>query len=46
MQAWRDANPRDKHGAHRYDGADFGITEEGLADRFGAYRDRFGPLLG
>ena len=45
MRAWRDENPRDQHGTHRYDGADFGLTEEALATRFGAYRERFGPLL-
>lgn len=45
MRAWRDANPRDKHGVHHYSGAEFGITDEALAARFGAYRERFGPLL-
>lgn len=45
MRAWREANPRDKHGAHTYDGADFGITDNALAARFGAYRERFGPML-
>lgn len=45
MRAWRDENPRDQHGTHQYDGADFGLTEEALATRFGAYRERFGPLL-
>jgi hypothetical protein len=45
MLAWRADNPKDKHGAHQYDGAQFGITEDALATRFGAYRDRFGALL-
>lgn len=45
MLAWRADNPKDKHGAHTYDGAQFGITEDALAARFGAYRDRFGALL-
>lgn len=45
MLAWRADNPKDKHGSHEYDGAQFGITDEALATRFGAYRDRFGPLL-
>jgi hypothetical protein len=45
MLAWRDENPRDKHGIHEYDAADFGMTEASLAARFGAYHDRFAPLL-
>jgi hypothetical protein len=45
MRAWRADNPKDKHGAHTYDGAQFGITESALAARFGAYRARFGALL-
>ena len=27
-----------------YDAGQFGITDQVLAHRFGAYRDRFGPL--
>ena len=45
MQAWRAENPRDKHGTHQYDGADFGLTDDALAARFGAYRERFGAHL-
>ena len=45
MLAWREDNPKDKHGKHEYDGAQFGITDARLADRFGAYRDRFGAFL-
>ncbi len=45
MLAWRADNPKDKYGRHTYDGAQFGITDEVLAERFGAYRGRFGPLL-
>jgi Sulfotransferase family len=45
MRAWRDDNPRDKHGSHSYDGADFGLTDDALAARFGAYRERFGAFL-
>jgi Sulfotransferase family len=45
MLAWRADNPKDKHGAHQYDGAQFGLTADVLARRFGAYRDRFGALL-
>jgi hypothetical protein len=46
MHAWRESNPRDKYGAHEYNAHDFGITEEALTERFRAYRQRFGPLLG
>ena len=45
MVAWRADNPRDKHGTHAYDGAEFGLTEDRLAERFGAYRARFDALL-
>jgi hypothetical protein len=45
MRAWQADNPRDKHGTHAYDGAEFGLTEERLAARFGAYRARFNRLL-
>jgi hypothetical protein len=42
MIAWRQATPRDKHGAHDYDAADFGIDLAKLRDRFRFYSDRFG----
>ena len=45
MQAWRADNPRDKHGSHQYDGAEFGLTDARLAERFGAYRERFRAYL-
>jgi hypothetical protein len=45
MQAWRADNPRDQHGTHEYDGAEFGLTDERLAFRFGAYRARFDSFL-
>jgi hypothetical protein len=45
MLAWRADNPADKYGRHTYDGADFGITDEALDARFGAYRERFAELL-
>jgi len=45
MLAWRADNPKDKHGRHDYDGADFGITEDALESRFGSYRRRFAPFL-
>jgi hypothetical protein len=45
MEQWRVDNPRDKHGGHQYDGAEFGLTEERLAARFGPYRERFAEYL-
>jgi hypothetical protein len=46
MLAWRADNPKDKYGRHEYDGDQFGLIEESLQARFGAYRQRFAPLLG
>lgn len=46
MRAWRDDNPRDKHGTHTYEATQFGLDEDKLANRFGAYRARFAELLG
>ena len=43
--AWRADNPKDKYGKHEYDGADFGITDDLLDARFGAYRRRFASFL-
>jgi hypothetical protein len=45
MLAWRADNPKDKHGRHSYDGAEFGITDDGLEKRFGPYRQRFAAYL-
>jgi hypothetical protein len=41
MRAWRQSTPRDQHGAHRYDPADFGIDPDALHERFGFYSERF-----
>jgi hypothetical protein len=35
------ADPERSHGQHRYDIADFGLTEDELRERFGAYVDRY-----
>jgi len=35
------ANPKDKHGRHRYDLADFGLTREEERQRFARYRERY-----
>jgi hypothetical protein len=46
MRAWREASPRDKHGRHEYDGADYGLSTADLRERFRFYTDRFGVPLG
>lgn len=42
MEAWRRDTPRDQHGEHHYDAADFGIDINRLRERFGFYSERFG----
>jgi hypothetical protein len=42
MTRWRADTPREKHGSHSYDPADFGLSEAGLHERFRFYTDRFG----
>jgi hypothetical protein len=44
MERWRAETPREKHGDHRYDPADFGLSEAALHERFRFYNDRFGVL--
>jgi hypothetical protein len=46
MRAWRQDTPRDKHGAHRYDAAEFGIDPAALRQRFQFYADRFSVAAG
>lgn len=41
MRAWRESTPRDKHGGHSYDPADFGLSVEALRTRFSFYSNRF-----
>ena len=41
---WRAETPRDKHGRHEYDAADFGLDKAALRQRFGFYYDRFSAL--
>jgi Sulfotransferase family len=42
MRAWRESTPRDKHGGHSYDPADFGLDAQSLRERFEFYAARFG----
>ena len=46
MQAYVAANPRGKHGEHRYSHEDFGLDRAALAPRFSEYCERFGLTLG
>jgi hypothetical protein len=42
MQTWMRDRPQDAHGRHRYDPADFGLSREGIDERYADYRKRFG----
>src|SRR5579885_421686 len=42
MEAWRRDAPRDKHGGHRYDPAEFDLDPAALRERFRFYSERFG----
>jgi len=44
MVAWREENPRDGV-RYEYRAEDFGLDDTSIGARFGAYRERFGPLL-
>ncbi len=44
--AWAAANPRHRHGEHRYDLARFGLVAADVDAAFAAYMGRFGPLAG
>jgi len=46
MRAWRENSPRDKHGRHEYDGADFGLSIPALREQFRFYTQRFDVPLG
>ena len=45
MQAWRRDTPRDKHGSHHYDTAEFGLDPDELRRRFAFYSNRFSGVL-
>ena len=41
MEAWRRDTPRDKHGGHDYDAAEFGLDKAALRERFRFYSERY-----
>jgi len=41
MQVWMRSNTQETGGRHVYDPADFGWSYAALAERFGAYRERY-----
>ncbi len=45
MAAWMADNPRHRHGAHRYDLSQFGLTSEAVNEGLASYPDRFGAEL-
>lgn len=45
MKAWETANEQHKHGRHRYDLAEYGLTEADVARTFDAYTRHFGDYL-
>jgi hypothetical protein len=46
MKAWRESTPRDKHGRHEYDPAEYGLDPKALRERFRFYSERFQVPLG
>lgn len=41
IAAYVAANPKGKHGAHRYDLGEFGLTPDGMRERFAGYIERY-----
>lgn len=41
MRAWHESNPQHKHGGHSYSADRFGLSEDGIAERFARYAQRF-----
>jgi hypothetical protein len=46
MQRWLAENPQGKHGKHRYDLAQFGLTEDQVQTAFGDYQQRYELVTG
>jgi hypothetical protein len=42
MHSWLEENPQGKHGTHRYDPANLGVTDEAIHSHFGSYMARYG----
>jgi len=42
MRQWMRERPKDKHGVHRYQAADFGLTDTEIRDRMAAYIEHYG----
>jgi hypothetical protein len=42
MQQWRADNKQTKHGTHRYQLEDFGLSRSAIDPNFEAYREKFG----
>ena len=42
MQSWLEEHPQGKHGTHRYDPVQFGVTNEAVVEHFGDYMARYG----
>lgn len=42
LASWLADNRQHKHGVHRYAAEDFGLTADGIAEQYSAYRERFG----
>ena len=45
MRGWAAQNERGSRGAHEYTAEEFGLTVEGIRDRFAEYRERFGAYI-
>lgn len=39
LSQFMNRNPKDKHGKHRYSAKDFGLTDEGIRERFAKYHN-------
>ncbi len=46
MRRWLADNPVGRHGSHRPDAGDFGLTEHAVADAFAPYSEQFADLAG
>ena len=42
MRSWLERNPQGKHGVHRYDPAELGVTDQAVRTMFGPYMARYG----